>query len=237
MMPLGVTIVSPGYEELSAEAVKRFRAASGCEAVMVLDVPEGSGFGAKLHLDELCPARPIVFFDADWWALRTFEIEAVTVRGNGFAAVHDPATFGPDSWPAQDCVMTGMDPMSYVNTGFFGCDLSEQRTRDVFFLARKLAARADLIDPTDQGYLNQALKIERTDLRLLPTTFNFYQLSVEWGYFPMIPRGIIGLHAAGYKGADKLGALQLQAQVYGGDYRPMSADAMAAHHSATFDFR
>ena len=195
--PLLVTVCTPGYELLCAEAVRRIRAASGCDSVLVLDVPEGQGFAAKLALDELCPRRPIVFFDADWWALRSFDVREVMVQGDGFTAVHDPAVFDPAAWPAKDVAAFDLAPLSYVNTGFFACDLSSSDTRAMFSQARTLRSAMDkkFTDPTDQGCINVAVQDLGLPLRLLPTRYNFYWQALNWGVLPFVPRGVIGLHA------------------------------------------
>jgi len=238
-MPLGVTVVTPSYAALAAEAIARFRAATGCAAVLTIDVPEDQGFLAKMHLDELCAQRPIIFFDADWWALREIDVEQVMVSGAGFRAVHDPAAFGAESWPGKDCLTAGIPQLEYFNTGFFACDLSQHQTRQVFAHARDLrdAGRVQLADPTDQGWINLARHSLGQFVSLMPQRFNYYHLSAVWGYYPHTPRGIVGLHAAGYSGADKMGALLQQAEIFGTDFRPMAPDAMAAHHQATFENR
>jgi len=236
-MPLGVTIVTPGYEALAVEAIARFKAASGCEAVLCIEVPEGEGFNAKLHLDDLCPARPIVFFDADWWALRTFDVAELLPANDEFVAVHDPAVFDASSWPALDCAAHEMDVGSYFNTGLFACDLSKHFVTETFRRARVLAESEAMNDPTDQGLINLARHRLQVPVRMLPNVFNHYPLSVQWGTFPFTPRGVIGLHGAGWPAADKLEALRLHALTMGGDYQPMCEAAMAAHHAATFDFR
>ena len=235
--PLGVTIVTPGYEAMAEEAIRRFKAATGCEAVLRIEVPEGEGFNAKLHLDELCPARPIVFFDADLWMLREFDVGALMPVNDEWIAVHDPAVWDAESWPARDCATHEMEPGDYVNTGLFACDLSKHFAREIFARARALASTETMIDPTDQGLLNLARHRLQVPIRLLPAVFNFYPLAVAWGTFPFTPRGVIGLHAAGFPAADKLAALQHFALTLGGEHRPMTPAAMAVHHAATFDLR
>lgn len=235
--PLGVTIVTPGYEALAEEAIRRFKAATDCEAVLRIEVPEGQGFNAKLHLDELCPARPIVFFDADLWMLREFDVGLLMPQNDEWIAVHDPAVWDLDSWPARDCAAQEMEPGAYINTGLFGCDLSKHFAREVFASARVLASAQTMIDPTDQGLINLALQRLQVSVTMLPSVFNFYPLSVAWGTFPFTPRGVVGVHAAGFPMQDKLEALKAFALTLGGEHQPMKPGAMAVHHAATFELR
>ncbi len=237
----GVTIVTPGYEALATEAVKRFRAATGCE-VLVIQAEAGKGFETKLRLHELAPRGRVLFFDADWWALRKFDVEAIVPAGPGLGAVHDPAVFDPKSWPGQDVRTAPLEWGHYVNTGLLGFDLREPTTRHWLEDALAMWANRELllwqsVDPTDQGWLNVALQASAVPVQLLPFRFNCYLRAVEWGYYPHIPRGIIGLHAAGVPLAHKLRVLRSEAAVFGQAYKRMQRAAITAHHQSIFDLK
>ena len=240
--PLGVTLRTPGYEALAEEAVRRFKKASGCNTVLIIDAPGGAGWEAKLSLPELCPARPIVFFDADWWALRAFDVRDVMVVGSGIAGVHEPTVFDPEAHAAKDCETLVMSPMAVINTGFFACDLSDRITQRMFREAREMLSRRDemvtvrpIADPTDQVWLNYARQTGGVLLRLLPLRYNFFLPAAQWGCVPSIPRGIIGLHAAGYPLENKQHTLETQAAVFGGAWRPTTIACQEARHAAIFD--
>src|SRR4051812_4003634 len=57
---IGVTVSSPKYAHLADEAVKRFRKATGLD-VVILWAEDRSAFSAKLNLDLLVAAGPVVF--------------------------------------------------------------------------------------------------------------------------------------------------------------------------------
>ena len=237
--PLGVTIRTPGYEALAEEAVRRFKLASGCQTVLIIDAPEHAGWEAKLSLPELCPARPIIFFDADWWALREFDVRDVMVINQGITAVHEPTVFDPEAHAARDCVTLMMGPRGVINTGFFACDLSDRNTRRMFRDARSmLSTHSDLdqiADPTDQVWLNYARQTVGVPLRMLPLRYNFFLPAAQWGCVPAIPRGIVGLHAAGYPLEHKLHTLETQASVFGGVWKPTTAACQESRHAEIFD--
>lgn len=236
----GVTLQTPGYEALAEEAVRRFSRATGCW-VHVIKAEEGAGFAAKLRLHLDAPCARVLFFDADWWALRKFDINAIVPDGPGLCAVHDPAVFDPKSWPGKDC-QSGLNWASYVNTGLIGMDLREDSTREWLENAQAMwENRAALnwqpADPTDQAWLNAALMNSRVPVSYLPFRYNCYLRAVEWGYYPHIPRGIIGLHAAGVPLPHKLATLRSEAAVFGARYKPMRREAITAHHQSIFDLK
>lgn len=237
---LGITLQTPGYELLAKEAARRFRRATGCD-VLILEAVAGEGFATKLRLHLEAPRQRVLFFDADWWALRKFDAFAIVPDGPGLSAVHDPAVFDPKSWPGKDC-RAGLCWSSYVNTGFMGMDLREVSTRSWLEDALTLwEGRAALhwapTDPTDQAWLNAALLHSRVPITFLPFRYNCYMRAVEWGYYPHVPRGIIGLHAAGVLPNHKLQTLRAEAAVFGGHYKPMRREAVTAIHQSIFDLK
>jgi len=237
--PLLVTIRTPGYEVLAEEAVRRIKQASGCQTVLIIDAPDGAGWEAKLSLPELCPVRPIIFFDADWWALRAFDVRDVMVIGQGMTGVHEPTVFDPEAHAARDCETLVMSPQAVINTGFFACDLSDMATVRMFRDARSMlsthSALDEVADPTDQVWLNYARQTVGVPLRLLPLRYNFFLPAAQWGCVPAIPRGIIGLHAAGYPLEHKLHTLETQAAVFGGQWKPTTMACQEARHAGIFD--
>lgn len=222
---LGVTIISPSFAEIGAEAVKRWKEHTGCPA-LVIHVDAEPAFATKLHLDELCPARQIVFFDADWWALRTLPLQQL--EKTKWNAVLDPGVFSPRGFPYLDSATFQIPRGSYINTGFFACDLGEPAHRLVFERARCLlndthqGAMERPVDWTDQVFLNLALQeSDKVHLHRLPFAWNCYKLAVDWGTYPHMPREILGLHAAGYKVAQKLEKLEDEARVFGTPHCPL----------------
>lgn len=220
---VGVTIVSPSYAHMAAEAVGRFQRNSGLE-VITLHVTGEPSFAAKLNLDLLVAPRPIIFFDVDWWLLRKFDF--ADLGTSSFQAVHDPGVNG-DGFPVLDCKREGWTGEQYFNSGFFACDLGRPEIRRVFADARaRLAAchdgtAAKPADYGDQFFLNWAVAQQPGLVHLLDCRMNFFKSAVDWGYFPYIPGGIIGLHAAGLPVNQKLDVLRREASVFG----PLAAAA------------
>lgn len=227
---IGVTVSSPKYAHLTDEAVKRFRAMTGLDVVVIWSQQEPA-FASKLNLDLLVAARPIVFFDVDLWMLRPFDFVPLA-QSKFFSAVPDPGALNKDAFPHTDCEREGWEKANYFNSGLFCCDLSRPEIRDIFKTARRLLTAchdkqfAKPVDWTDQFFLNYAVQLH-AGLYKLPFAMNFYKKAVDWGSFPHIPREIIGLHAAGVPIKDKLATLQREAAVFGepsGKMLPEAAD-------------
>ncbi len=216
---VGVTVISPKYEYLAAEAVNRFRAKTKLDVIVVYSNQEPS-FAAKLNLDLLVAPNPIVFFDADFWMLRPYSFIPLATSER-FCAVPDPGAFTPLTFPYDDCEREGWDKEAYFNSGLFACDLRRPEIRTVFAEARQhladchrgLARRP--ADWTDQYFLNWAVRRHPGLFQPLPFALNFYKHAVDSGYASHIPRDIIGLHAAGIRADHKLHALRQQAPVFG----------------------
>lgn len=233
--PVGVTLVSPGYEHLAEEAVRRFRVSTGL-SVLVLHVEREPSYAAKLNLDLLVAPRPIVFFDVDLWMLRPHEFAPLAGSGR-FGAVPDAGAWNPRTFPYADCEREGWDRADYFNSGLLVCDLARPEIRAVFAAARKRLADCHAgrqeapADYGDQYFLNWAVRQQPGLLRRLPLELNFYKRVVDGGNYPHLPREIIGLHAAGIPLGEKLAALHAQAAVFGEPVLPMCPQAEA--HFAT----
>ncbi len=231
---LGVTIISPSYQEAGAEAVRRWKQYTG-NPVLVIHAEAEPAFSVKLHLDELCPARPIVFFDADLWLLRPLPFEQLDPVM--WSAVGDPGVWNPGAFPHSDCRSFDLDSTRYFNSGLMALDLGNMDHRAIFSAAREKlkqvhSGKAEKpVDWTDQFFLNAAFQASNLPLHLLPFAWNFYRFAVQEGSFPHIPRDIIGLHAAGVPVAEKLTALQAQALAYSMPERPMWPAAMDHYNS------
>jgi hypothetical protein len=231
---IGVTVSSPKYQALTDEAVRRFRAATGLDVVVLWSEQEPA-FAAKLNLDLLVAARPIVFFDVDLWMLRPFDFLPLA-RSGRFCAVPEPGAWNPRAFPHGDSEREGWDKSTYFNSGLFVCDLAQPEVQRVFADARgrlsechaKAARRPT--DWTDQFYLNWAVQRQPGLLKRLPFSLNFYKKAVDWGSYPYIPREIIGLHAAGVPVEEKLEKLRREASVFGEPVGKMHAEAIAHHY-------
>lgn len=238
MTPIGATIISTSYKRLGDEAVRRFKKHTGLP-VKVIRCRDSSAFEAKLNLDNLTQRGPVVFFDADLWIIRPWEV----TFGPDFGAVHDPMVFHgcETAFPARDCETLGLDKHRYVNSGLMVMDFSQRAHRQVFQHARRSwkrlqAGRTKAIDTTDQAHINVGIQKVNPPQAMLPTVLNTYLRAVEWGVLPFIPRGIVGLHAAGIK-RGKLSHLTMAEKLFSGDCHPMQQEAVNFQHGKTFDWR
>jgi hypothetical protein len=222
---LGVTLVSPKYQHLAEEAVARFQKNTGLD-VVILTAKEENSFAAKLNLDLMVAAVPIVFFDVDLWIIRKYDFSPLLKSGK-WCAVPDPGSHNPHAFPHTDCQREGWNHDTYFNSGLFVCDLSRPDHRRVFQDARQRLTDVHEglagipADWTDQYFLNWAIQQQPALLKRLPFELNFYKLAVDWGSYPHIPREVIGLHAAGRKPDEKLSTLKREAAVFGEPSSPM----------------
>jgi hypothetical protein len=229
----GVTIVTPSYKHLYAEAAKRFRKNTGLP-VHAIRVADSRGFAAKLELDRLAPRGPIVFFDVDAWVIQPTDFSKLT---GGWFAVNDPAVYTYGSFPKEDCEEFSIPKGFYFNSGVMALDTSDRTHRKVFKLARKLKAsgRYEPKDWTDQFWLNLAALQCEVPIQHIPLSFNYYPMAVKHGGYPHHPRTPKIVHAAGFKLPHKLDALRAMEVVFGYDARPMVPEAITAYHNRTHD--
>lgn len=198
MPPVGVTIISPSYSKVGKEAVRRFKEFTGLP-VKIIRCRDEDGYYTKLCLDRKVGRRPIIYFDADWWALRP--VNWASINFGVFSAVPDWGVFHPHAFPKEDCEMLGMRKDLYFNSGFWCADFSNPLHRKMFQEARKLWNRHQKKkmtgDPGEQTILNLARHRTGTPIQILPTVVNYYRHSTSEGVYQDIPSEVIGLHAAG----------------------------------------
>lgn len=221
-----VTLISPGYEDVGLEAVKRFTKFARCNGqplrVTVLHEPvSGPGvYGRKLEMDGF-RGKSVVFFDADYWLLRPVDF-APFAQSNDFIGVRDHGTQLNGCFPREDCAKFGIPPEQYINTGFF--IFNPGIHHEVWPLARSLMAAGGMADHGEQSYLNLALQKLDIPRMLLPVKYNFWKFLADWGGFPFYPRGVIGLHGAGIPAHLKVRQMTLQAEVFETPQAPLCED-------------
>jgi hypothetical protein len=217
---IGVTIVSPSYLHLAEQAVARFRASTGLDAVIIWSEAEPA-FAAKLNLDLMVAPRPIVYFDVDLWLLRPAEELGELAASGRWCAVPDPCSVNMTCFCGKDTAREGWQPDSYFNSGLFACDLARPEIRRVFADARAQLDRvhhekaALPADSTDQYFLNWAVQQQPGLLQRLGLHMNFFNVAVHYGNVTQIPVPVTGLHAAGVPLEQKLETLAEQARVFG----------------------
>lgn len=195
---IGCTIITPGYETLGFEAVRRFKAMTGLDTVILFS--ESRGYFKKLDLPELLGPVTVIYYDADLWFIRPLA-PGRYVGTTRFWAVHDPSAFSDKCFTGADCLKERIAPQDYVNTGLMIWNNNLASHRAIFERARALynysAERGikRLIDVTEQGWINLALK--HTPFNKLGLEYNYFYWLEKSGFAPP-PENIIGLHAAGY---------------------------------------
>jgi hypothetical protein len=211
---LGATIITPGYEAMGEEAVKRFHQHTGLPC-NVLRFSGDAGFAYKLALPDLLPPVPVVFFDADLWLLRPTDLVSQVAKG-AVSAVPDPGTRDAQSFVALDCAKLGLERRQYFNSGLFIADFSCEHVRAAFRRAAKILEDKtihEIADYGDQTPLNMAVQRSGVPFHPMPAGFNFFMHAVSHGY-GSVPDLVYGLHAAGVKKADKLAHLKSHAAVF-----------------------
>lgn len=242
---IAVTVVTPSYKHLEKEAVRRFKKHSGLP-VKVIRAKDSDGFVTKLELDRHCGKQRVVFFDVDWYMQKP--IDFTTWSPNHWFAVQDFGVYNPSIFPRQDCDLLQMDHRRYFNSGFMVINFAIESHRKVFQKARtymrqlkneKLCINgqkiASIHDKTDQSILNLACQHVNVDIIILPQSFNYYHKGWEFGQNDVIPRNIIGLHAAGFPIKEKARALRDQERVLCRVQKPMCPDAIRMRYSQLFE--
>lgn len=215
--PIGVCIISPTYEKVGREAVRRFQKHTGLE-VLVHETEDGrDGFMAKLSLDRIVGRRPFCFFDSDLWFLDKPNLQ---FGHPVLMACHDSASLNQHAFPHTDCERFGIQKSEYINSGLLVLDTRYENHRQLFSEARRLEKASHRkkavkpVDVTDQIWLNLAKRNIGLPWVRLPGSYNFYLFEAFWGQQSWIPRHIIGLHGAGIKAKKKYVRLKEQAKVF-----------------------
>ena len=196
---LGVTIITPAYQEIGAEAARRWHQFTGMP-VMILSAPsEKDAYRLKLRLPEFLPATPVCYFDADYWLLRPLDIPDLVakVEKHALLAVVDPGTQDPAGFVARDCHWHGIDPSRYFNSGFWVADFSRDQITHAFAHALESLDDRQWADYGDQSAWNYGLQKYHVHGLALSWRHNFFLHAVTHGYCSYIPAEVIGLHAAG----------------------------------------
>lgn len=237
---LAVTVRTPKYEALSREAVKRVEKFLQLP-VQVIECADFAAFDMKLNLDRQCPRTKILFFDADWWAVRPIEFSGWS--GEAWLAVHDAGVFHPAAFCMPDSVTLGIAPELYFNSGFFCFDNRRPAHRAVFKTARQIehaifcGKHEKLHDFGDQSLINAGVQRNGVPIQMLPFGHNLMMHFVRGGVFPYTPRTVHAVHAAGYTLKDKRRHLKAACEVFGYEPEPMRPEAIAFHHAMTFETR
>lgn len=231
---IGVTVRTPAYAALSREAVARFKRFTGLP-VQVIDCADAEAFWTKINLPLLLPRTRCVFFDADWWALRTLDFSGW--QGGSMLAVHDAGVFHPAAFCKPDCEALRLEKALYFNTGFFAWDNADARHRLAFTLARRFWRTEQVQDFGEQSLLNAGVQRAGVPVSLLPFGWNCMLHFVRGGVYPYIPRVVHAVHAAGVPLRRKMTHLRAAAQILSYAPEPLQAEAVTFHHQLTFDTR
>ena len=157
---IGITIASDGYFDLATEAAARFRHYGNTEA-LILTASGKNRFDLKFEILNLVGERSVAFFDADWWAVRRFELEPY-YNSAAIFAVQDASRHSLTSFCLNDSLQLGFPADEYVNTGLFIMNGRLESHRESLNSAAALMAKKvagcfpDVKDVTEQSMLNKA---------------------------------------------------------------------------------
>lgn len=211
---IGVTLSSPGFEELAEEARKRFMKHTGLQCVVV-HTRTPQNYAAKLELPSMFN-QTVVWFDADLWFVRDVDLSEFDEREE-FLAVLDPGIHDLDHFPLHDSRTLGLDHLRYFNSGFF---IWNSRHRAAFDEARRVMAVdiRKLKDFGEQSALNAGVQ-RKCKLTLLPSTLNYMPFAELHNMRGLVKQhSPATIHAAGYGTEHKLDALRYYAARYSRKY-------------------
>lgn len=224
---LGITIATPAYADLAAEAVKRFIKFTGQPALCLHAPSEEAAFLLKLSLSDWVSGADLpnlIYFDADCWILRPLPLKQWEEDHDWlFMAVPDAGVADTRSFVAVDCATHGIDPARYFNSGFY---VLRQGQRLPIGDAEWAFENRQWADYGEQSAFNWAMQQERgLPLTPLPQHFNFFMHGVTHGYVPAIPAPVYCLHAAGVPVAKKMEHLKEWAKVLSFEVKPLPVTA------------
>jgi len=227
---LGMTIITPGFDEVGREAVRRFQSLTGLPFIVLRAPSADAAYRLKLRLPDLIGSEveTVIFFDADWWLLRPLDLVYLEERlgTHPFLAVHDPGIADPAGFVAKDCADHGLNPARYFNSGFWVVRTTPE-WKHVCKEAINLMGCEPFADFGEQSAFNHAWQNLTTDhIGLLPREYNFFMHAVTHGYAESIPAAIIGLHAAGVPRGRKLEHLKKYAAALDYSIKPLAASGV-----------
>ena len=215
---VGVTISSPAVRRMADEAAERFSWATGLRTY-IRSEPADRCYRAKFDLARDLEGT-VVYFDADLWFLRKFDITRYYDRRE-FLATLDPGRFEIGHFPLHDSKVMGLDPGRYFNSALMIWNL---RHEEAWKEARRISASGkypNLHDPGnpseggtrlrdfgEQSHINAAIQNTGTPFEALPATLNYmpYAAREMDGYKRL--NDPIACHAAGYAIEHKQGFLE-----------------------------
>jgi len=222
---IAVTVATDNFMDLANEQASWMRRHSGLQTFVI---STKDGYAEKLELHRHFPGKKVLFFDADYRLIRPVNIAEIYKEGS-FTGVMDPGILDKGMFTHNDCKALRMNREKYMNTGFWIADFSSQNQVKAFNAARQMLAEKrngamwkEVGDHGEQSFLN--LSLQRScghgEVRLVGLRWNFYMLSYTWGCVPTVPRGIIGVHAAGIHISEKSKHLDSMQSLFSSGYRP-----------------
>lgn len=196
-----VTVISPGFEDVGAEAVARFEQHAQMK-VTVLRCAETEAHRVKLQaFADAAENGWRVFFDSDLWFVRPCADEMRQLAGPWIAGCPIPPGLA-----VEQGERLGYDPRCRVNTGFVVFDPTLPHWHEAMKLALNL--QQHLGDHCDEIYLNAALHRFHIPVRMIDSGWNWCLLDNHSGY---TTDKVWNIHAAGISARQKHAALQAAA--------------------------
>ena len=224
---IAATLCTPKYADLCHEQVEFFR--QHCDlpifAIHLKEETFKHSAGRKLELHRMFKGQKVLFFDADWRAIRKLDLEMLEkLSDTHFLACADPGVNDPGSFPKSDCKEFGIDPTLYFNSGFFVANFALESHVKAFSLAFELYRQSkngkwgSIFDFGEQSYLNAGVQKSGASIHLLPPAWNWFHYAWVQGHIEHVPRSIIGVHAAGTAFDSKKQTLDAQTELFARDF-------------------
>lgn len=224
---IAATLCTPQYAKLCHDQVEHFR--NQCDLpVFAIHLKEETfriSSGRKLELHRMFRGQKVLFFDADWRAIRKLDLDLLEeLSETHFVAVSDPGVNDPGSFPKNDSKQFGIDPALYFNSGFFVANFALESHVKAFSLAFELYRQSkngmwgSIFDFGEQSYLNAGVQKSGASIHLLPPAWNWFHYAWVQGHIEHVPREIIGLHAAGTPFDLKKQTLDAQTELFARDF-------------------
>lgn len=229
---IGCTTISPSYQEVGLEAVKRFKRHTGLDVVILFTDDENS-YDLKLEIPNKLSNQSVVFFDSDWWMIRDYNMAEFSGMKH-FVAVKDYGVYDPMAFCKPDSETLSIDHELYFNSGFWIANFKEEIHRKAFAKARQMmqdkknGVIKGIHDFGEQSILNAAIQKSGCPLKLIHLRWNYFHAVYRSGCISSIPWGIIGMHAAGIQRADKVRHLNEMCSIF-----QTTKDALASWTQST----
>lgn len=203
---IGITVATPGWQEMADEAARRWTKHTGLAARIVDAGTRQEVQHVKMTLNDSC-----WFFDADLWFVRDVRLPELC----GCSVFGTPVVPSPRGrelireWAKRAAV----DSACWLSSGLYGSNWAAAKPGAALAQARQHAMEWGITD-RDEESLNVGFQRAELPVALLPSAYNWHpRCGNGYGYTP--PGGIIAIHAGDVPSAEKWDFLKQHTAGYG----------------------